>query len=76
MTGATGAYTVYFEDMETQLKEIKSILAGASITNEELEVVQNEINSISKKLKGTTIELDSLDSSLADTKQAISQVSI
>ena len=74
VTGSTGAHHLLFEDIESKMREIDSILAGASITNEELEEVQNEINKISEALKGTTIELDDLDSSLADTKQAIGQV--
>jgi hypothetical protein len=74
VTGATGAYTRFFEEMESKLTEIKTILDGASISNEELMAVQKEIDSISGVLTETTKELDVLDSGLADTKQAILQV--
>ena len=73
VTGATGAYTRFFEEMEEKLQEIKDILAGASISNDELSAVQNEIDAISGVLTTTTEELDGLDSNLADTKQAILQ---
>ena len=73
-TGVTGQYyKSYFDEMETKLAEVKEILAGASISNEELAAVQNEIDQISGVLTTTTNELDNLDSSLADTKQAILQ---
>ena len=74
VTGATGAYSAYFQEMEREIEEIKTILKGASISNEELEAVQNNINDISEALKSTTTELDGLDSSLASTKRAIDQV--
>ena len=74
VTGATGAYSAYFQEMEREIEEIKTILKGASISNEELEAVQNNINGISEALKSTTTELDGLDSSLASTKRAIDQV--
>lgn len=64
-----------FHGMENQLEEIKSILSGASIKNEELEEVQRVINDITEALQGTTTELDNLDNSLANTKQSIQQVS-
>ena len=73
VTGATGAYTRFFEEMEEKLQEIKDILAGASISNDELEAVQAEIDSITGVLTETTEELDGLDSNLADTKGAILQ---
>ena len=73
VTGATGAYTRFFEEMESKLEEIKSILQGASISNDELSDVQSKIDSISEVLTTTTDELDGLDSNLADTKQAIIQ---
>ena len=63
-----------FHGMENQLEEIKSILSGASIKNEELEEVQRVINDITEALQGTTTELDNLDNSLANTKQSIQQV--
>ena len=53
--------------------KLKDILAGASISNDELSAVQSEIDSISGVLTTTTEELDGLDSNLADTKQAILQ---
>ena len=63
-TGVTGSYyKTYFDSMESMLSEVRSILEGGSISNEELEEV----------ISGTTDELDNLDSSLADTKQAIVQ---
>ena len=73
-TGVTGTYyKSHFDEMETKLAEVKEILAGASISNEELAAVQTEIDQISEVLTITTNELDSLDSSLADTKQTILQ---
>ena len=73
-TGVTGSYyKTYFDSMETMLAEVRSILEGGSISNEELEDVQEKINNITEVLSGTTEELDNLDSSLADTKQAIVQ---
>lgn len=72
--GVTGAYyKSYFEEMEEKLAEVRDILAGASISNEELSAVQDEINKISDVLSETTGELDDLDLSLADTKQSILQ---
>ncbi len=72
-TGATGAYTRVFEEMEAKLAEIKNILNSASISNEELMGVQGEIDQISEVLTETTQKLKTLDSDLADTKQAILQ---
>lgn len=73
VTGATGAYTRSFEKMEANLREIKTILDGASISNEELSAVQTEIDGISAVLTKTTKELEGLDSTLAGTKQSILQ---
>ena len=73
MTGATGAYTRIFEEMESKLREIKDILKSASISNDELIAVQNDIDQISNVLTETTGKLDGLDNSLADTKQTMMQ---
>jgi len=73
-TGATGSYYKdNFGEIETNLQEVRSILEGGSISNEELEGVHKKIEEITDLLTGTTQELDSLDSKLADTKQAIVQ---
>ena len=73
VTGTTGAYTRVFEEMEAKLKEIKEILESASISNDELVGVQNEIDKISRVLADTTTRLNDLDSDLAGTKQSMMQ---
>ena len=72
--GVTGEkYRSYFEEMEEKLSEVRQILAGASISNEELSAVQVEIDKISDVLTTTTTELDTLDEGLSDNNQAILQ---
>lgn len=73
-TGVAGAfYKSHFDEMEKKLDEIKTILAGASISNEELSAVQAEIDTISQVLASTAQELEGLDYNLAETKQSITQ---
>ena len=52
-TGVTGSYyKTYFDSMESMLSEVRSILEGGSISNEELEEVQEKINEINEVLSG------------------------
>ena len=50
-TGVTGSYyKTYFDSMENMLSEVRSILEGGSISNEELEEVQEKIDQITEEL--------------------------
>ena len=56
-TGVTGSYyKSYFDSMESMLSEVRSILEGGSISNEELEEVQEKINEINEVLSGEAFE--------------------
>ena len=56
-TGVTGSYyKTYFDSMESMLSEVRSILEGGSISNEELEEVQEKINEINEVLSGKAFE--------------------
>ena len=56
-TGATGAYTRQFEQMESDLLEIQTILDSASISNSELVDLKQRIDLASDMLMKTTTNL-------------------
>ena len=73
ITGAAGAYTAAFENMESQISEINKIIERSSLKNEELASFSNQIEAIEAKLDGTGDRMKSLDNSLTNTEQAILQ---
>ncbi len=73
VTGAAGAYTRSFEDMEDKINSVKKIISSASVSVEELSNYQDRIKDISGKLDVTTDRMDTLGNDLADTKQSILQ---
>jgi DNA repair ATPase RecN len=73
VTGAAGAYTRSFEDMEDKIESVKKIISSASVSVEELSKYQQGIDNISGKLDVTTQRMDDLGNSLGDTKQSILQ---
>ena len=73
ITGAAGAYTAAFENMESQISEINKIIDRSSLKNEELASFSNQIEAIEAKLDGTGDRMKSLDNSLTNTEQAILQ---
>ena len=73
ITGAAGAYTAAFENMESQIAEINKIIERSSLKNEELASFSNQIEAIEAKLDDTGDRMKSLDNSLTNTEQAILQ---
>ena len=73
VTGAAGAYTRSFENMESNIEEVKGILSRASISNDELAGLAKDIDVTGDKLRATTDRMLELDSTLSDTKQSILQ---
>jgi laminin beta 1 len=73
VTGAAGAYTRSFENMESNIEEVKGILGRASISNDELAGLQKDIDETGDKLRTTTDRMAVLDNTLSDTKQSILQ---
>jgi coxsackievirus/adenovirus receptor len=73
VTGAAGAYTRSFENMESGIEEVKGILSRASISNDELAGLARDIDVTGDQLRATTDRMLELDSTLSDTKQAILQ---
>ena len=73
ITGAAGAYTAAFENMESQIAEMNKIIDRSSLKNEELESFSNQIKTIEDQLDGTNSRMKTLDNSLATTEQAILQ---
>ena len=73
VTGAAGAYTASFNDMESKIAEVNDIISRSSLKNEELEKFTDSIKSIETELQATTDRSKDLDNSLAETEQSIMQ---
>ena len=73
VTGAAGAYTRSFEDMEEKIDSVKDIISSASVSVEELVGYQDRIEGMTGQLDATTERMDKLGISLADTKKSIYQ---
>ena len=71
VTGATGAYHITFEAMENKLEDVKDILKRATISNDEIAGVTNDIDRVNAALRTTTSNLETLDRGLSSTKQEI-----
>ena len=71
ITGAAGAYTAAFENMESQIAEVNQIIDRSSLEDEELIEFRDQITSIEKGLEDTVGRMRSLDNSLTSTEQAI-----
>ena len=73
ITGAAGAYTAAFENMESQIAEVNNIIERSSLKNEELAAFSDQISAIESQLDGTVDRMRSLDNSLTNTEKAILQ---
>ena len=73
ITGAAGAYTASFENMEADIAEVNKIIDRSSLKNEELAAFSNQIEAIENQLDGTVERMRNLDNSLTNTEQAILQ---
>ena len=73
ITGAAGAYSAAFENMESQIGEINQIIDRSSLKNEELASFSNQIEAIEARLDDTGDRMKNLDNSLTNTEQAILQ---
>jgi len=73
VTGAAGAYTAAFENMESQIAEVNQIIERSSLKNEELASFTEDIKGIEDKLSDTTNRIKQLDNSLTETEQSILQ---
>lgn len=73
ITGAAGAYTASFENMEADIAEVNKIIDRSSLKNEELAAFSNQIEAIETQLDGTVDRMRNLDNSLTNTEQAILQ---
>lgn len=73
ITGAAGAYTAAFENMESQISEVNKIIDRSSLKNEELASFTQEIQGIEDKLTDTTNRIKQLDNGLTETEQSILQ---
>lgn len=73
VTGAAGAYTASFNDMESKIAEVNDIISRSSLKNEELEKFTDSIKRIETELQATTDRSKDLDNSLAETEQSIMQ---
>jgi len=73
ITGAAGAYTAAFENMESQIAEVNQIIERSSLKNEELASFTEDIKGIEDKLADTTNRIKQLDNSLTETEQSILQ---
>ena len=73
ITGAAGAYTAAFENMESQIAEVNNIIERSSLKNEELAAFSDLTSAIEAQLDGTVERMRSLDNSLTSTEQAILQ---
>ena len=71
ITGAAGAYTAAFENMESQIAEVNQIIDRSSLKDEELIGFRDQITSIESALEDTVDRMRSLDNSLTSTEQAI-----
>jgi len=73
ITGAAGAYTAAFENMESQIAEVNKIIDRSSLKNEELAIFAENINGIEAQLEDTTKRMENLDNSLTEIEQSILQ---
>ena len=71
ITGAAGAYTAAFENMESQIAEVNQIIDRSSLKDEELIGFRDQITSIESALEDTVDRMRNLDNSLTSTEQAI-----
>jgi len=70
VTGAAGAYTRIFENMESKIDTVKDIIHSTSISVDELVKYKSDIARMTERLNNTTAGMKSLDNGLADTKQS------
>ena len=73
ITGAAGAYTAAFENMESQIAEVNQIIDRSSLKDSELIAFQARIKEQETGLEETVGRMTELDNSLTSTEQAILQ---
>ncbi|KAK2718943.1 laminin subunit beta-1-like [Artemia franciscana] len=70
-TGATGAYTTEFENMEERLGQIRTILDTANVDSEQLNMLEDLIQALRTQLSSMRGDMDDLDSAVDSTTQRI-----
>ncbi|KAG1659411.1 Laminin subunit beta-1 [Nymphon striatum] len=70
-TGATGAYTKEFQEMEDELEKVRDILANANVTNDDIDELQTFVDDIRQRLQNSQLQLDDLNSELENTTQRV-----
>ena len=73
ITGAAGAYTAAFENMESQIAEVNQIIDRSSLKDSELIAFRARITEQETGLEATVGRMTELDNSLTSTEQAILQ---
>ncbi|KAF4532826.1 hypothetical protein B566_EDAN002677 [Ephemera danica] len=70
-TGATGAYTREFENMEKKLDEVRQLLENTTVSSTDLEDLELIIEDLRKKLTESSGDLEGVENKLENTTQRI-----
>ncbi|XP_059469528.1 laminin subunit beta-1 isoform X2 [Neocloeon triangulifer] len=75
-TGATGAYTREFENMEKKISEVKQLLESSKVSSSDLDNLRNNIDDLRANLTSATSNLEGVEGFLQNQTQRLYDANI